>query len=150
MTSEHVTITEEVVKDGQVVTQERVTLKTTPDPHDNPVTNAAMGVTHPDFVPATERVYTYNEATGMSESKPMDVVEPAEPEVEELEEDEPVTKEELEDEEISPEERRADDQSAALEYGIEELKPALCHHPIGNGECQLPEGHSGSHRMNVD
>lgn len=138
MTQEHVTITEEVVKDGQVITQERVTLKTTPDPHDNPVTNAAMGVTHPDFVPASERVYTYNEATGMSESKPMDVVEPAEPEViedePELTEGEEVTEEETEE---------ASDE-------LESETQALCHHPIGNGECQLPEGHSGSHRMNVD
>lgn len=69
MTSEHVTITEEVVKDGQVVTQERETLQWTPDPHDDPIRTQAMNVNHPDFIAAEDRVYTYDPETGMSTSK---------------------------------------------------------------------------------
>ncbi len=88
MTFEHVTITEEVqTKDG-LVTQERVTLQYTPDPVDDPQGNAAMSVLHPDFLPASELVYTYNEATGMSESAPRVDAAPASDEDEEdLEED---------------------------------------------------------------
>lgn len=135
MTLEHITITEEVVKDGKVVTESRETVQYTPDTTEASGTNLAYGLNHPGFVSAQDRIYTYNEETGMSESKPADVVEPVEPEsdVEELLEDEEVTEEELEEE--AKEESETD---------------ALCHHPVGNGECQLPADHEGQHKLNVD
>lgn len=134
MTQEHITITEEVVKDGQVVTEERVTVQTTPDPHDNPVTNAAMGVSHPDFVPAAERTYTYNEATGMSESEPAEVVVDVSPE--QLEELQSIGA-------VEPE------TDADEELGFEPETDSLCLHIVGNGFCQLPADHEGQHKLNV-
>lgn len=129
MTLEHITITEEVVKDGKVVTQSRETVQYTPDATEPSGTFLAYGLNHPGFVSAQDRVYAYNEETGMSESRPADVVEPVEPEVEELLEDEEVTEEELEEESETE---------------------TLCHHPVGNGECQLPADHEGQHKLNVD
>ncbi len=71
MTQEHVTITEEVQKDGQIVTQKRETLQTTVETPEQIAGRQAMGVTHPDFVPATERRYVYDEELGMSRSEPV-------------------------------------------------------------------------------
>ena len=145
MTQEHITITEEVQKDGQIVTQTRETLQTTVETPEQIAGRQAMGVTHPDYIPASEREYTYNEATGMSESKPREEVELVEsPETEELgdeleplDEPEPVTDEEME-------------QSTSTDYQPMTEPDGICGHSVGNGECQLEVGHSGAHKLNVD
>lgn len=116
MTLQPVTITEEVVVKGEVVTQTRQTLQLVKEPTGDQQGNQAMSVNHPDFIPATERVYTYNEATGMSDSAPRTEV--------------------VEDQ--FPEDTSEPDAEA------------LCLHPIGSGECQLPAGHAGSHKLYVD
>lgn len=140
MTSQHITLTEEVQKDGQLVTQERVTLQTTPDPADMPIRTQAYSVNHPDYVGATERVYTYDEELGMSRSE-------AAPRLEaELETEETESVAEDGDDESETE----DDEDEEVEADEEESVPAICHHPVGNGECQLPEGHEGQHRLNID
>ncbi len=134
MTFEHVTITEEVqTKDG-LVTQERVTLQYTPDPVDDPVGNAAMSVMHPDFLPASELVYTYNEATGMSESAPRVDEPPVDEAVDEGDEDlvEDASDEadqedpdaDEDDDEISPAQVQLDDITAAMEYDLEAMTRA--------------------------
>lgn len=68
MTLQPITITEEVVVHGEVVTQTRETLQWVEDLHEDAQRNVAMSVLHPDFVAAEDRVYTYNEETGMSHS----------------------------------------------------------------------------------
>ena len=55
----------------------------------------------------------------------------------ELAEDEPVTDEELEESEEAEEDE-------------EDEEPELCGHPVGNGECILPAGHEGSHRLHPE
>lgn len=74
MPFEKVTITEEVQKNGAVVEETRETLKWVDEPVETIGANLAVGLTHPGFVPASERVYTWDEDLGMSVSKPREEV----------------------------------------------------------------------------
>lgn len=86
MTQERVTVTEEVVVAGEVVTQQRETLKLVTEPEEEIARKEAMSVNHPDYVSAQDRVYTYNPETNMSESaRRPDPVEEPEPDEEEVE-----------------------------------------------------------------
>lgn len=125
MTQEHITITEEVVKNGKVVTDNRVTLQTTPEPVAPPTGNPAYNPDHPQYISAQDRVYTFNEATGMSESRAREDVAEVEPE--------PEAEVEFTDSEV---------ESA-------KSQPEICGHPIGNGTCALEANHSGQHRMYI-
>ena len=138
ISQEHVTLTEEVQKDGQVVTVTRETLQSTVETPEDIKGKQAYGVTHPGYISAQDRVYTYNEETGMSESEVRDV----NPTEEELPEDQPVTQEEIDEEEELDEEEEPIDE-------IPFATPEACAHPVGNGECVLEAGHSGAHRLTL-
>ncbi len=134
MTQEHIILTEEVQQDGQLVTIERETLKTTAETPEQAQTKQAYGIGHPDYVTAADRVYVYDEELGMSRSEPADVVEPVEPGA-----SEPETEDEA-DEELEDEEEDLEDDDSEEE---------VCNHPVGNGQCVLESGHSGSHRLTL-
>lgn len=127
MTLEPIAVTEQVQKDGELVEETRYTLQHTPDPHSDPIRNQAMGVLHPDYVPASEREYTYNPETGMSESRPR-------------------TDEDMEQTDSSD----YVDTATLVEATTEGPAETRCLHPIGSGLCQLEAGHAGSHRMYVE
>jgi hypothetical protein len=142
MTQEHITITEEVQKDGQLVTETRETLQTTVETPEVALGRQAYGVTHPDYVSAQDRTYVLNEATGMSESVPAPVADEA-PDTETEEEG---LADVAEEEDVEVDEEDEEDEEEELE---EDAEAEVCGHPIGNGECQLAPGHDGQHRINV-
>ena len=135
MTQEHIIITEEVQKDGELVTIERETLQTTTPTPKEIKGQQAYGVTHPGYVSAQDRTYEYDEAIGMSRSVPLDGPTDPGPTEAELQEraDSLVDDEDDETEEFESE--------ATLVQNPDE-----CGHPVGDGSCILESGHSGQHR----
>lgn len=120
-------VLEEVVKDGRVIQQYRDTLQLSQEARDIARGNPAVGLVHGNVVPPQDRIYTYNPETGMSTSVPR------------------ASEVTIEEEQEEPESEDGEEE----EEGDEE-EALLCLHPVGNGECQLPPGHEGQHRLNVD
>lgn len=131
---ERITITEEVQKNGQIVTEERETLQYTEDPVEVQTRELAKGLVHGNIVLPQDRVYTYDEELGMSTSRPRAEAEASETS------DEP---EETEEEDYEEESEEEDSEEGDEEP--ENFQP--CDHPVGSGSCILPFGHSGSHRL---
>jgi len=160
MTQEHITITEEVQKDGTLQTITRETVQTTVPTPEEVKGQQAMGVTHPEYVSAADRVYEYDEELGMSRSVPRtdkDDEDELTLAIEELEASNGPTDPIPEQETVIPGGTNPlvepDTGFTPMTFGEPETTPhpdPICHHPVGNGECQLEAGHTGAHKLNVD